>query len=292
RTIKTIAVAATVLLFLSLISVGYFFKVNNQKETDLNNERLKSENLLSEKLDLGKQIRDFKNEVASLLGKNKELDKHLNDASENLLTRERTINKLVRENAGLVNLKKENEAIKKIRDDLNELVKEFTSRNSDLSAEVGNLKNRISELSKENELLTNQLNAHEVNRLVDNVAGNFRIETLKKRNHKLTVKSSRTNQVTVSFNMPVEYSGNVNTEFFRIVLQNPEGGSINGNQQTTINTESLKLNASNDNSLTSVSRERVNISFKPTGKLKAGIYTVIVYEGNYILGSAQVRLAK
>ena len=84
----------------------------------------------------------------------------------------------------------------------------------------------------------------------------------------------------------------MNTEFFRIVLQNPEGGSVKGDQQTTFSTETVKLSARNDKTLAPITRERVNVNFKPSEKLEEGIYTIILYEGNYIMGSAQVRLLK
>jgi hypothetical protein len=292
RTIKIVAVVATAMFFLSLITVGYFVQINKNKNADLNNERLKSEKLLSEKLDLDKQIRNFKNEVNSLLGKNKELDKYLLEANDKILAKERTINKLAKENASLANLKKENEAIREIRDNLDNRINEMTSKNADLSVEIEILKNRIAELINDNDKMSAQLKEHEVNRLVDHKAGNFRIETQKKRNNKLTIKSSKTNFLAISYNMPAEYSGKVNTEFFRIVLQNPEGGSVQGDQQTSFSTETVKLSARIDKMLSPIASERVNVVFKPSEKLVEGIYTIILYEGNYIMGSAQVRLAR
>jgi hypothetical protein len=292
RTIKIIAVGATTLLFISFLWTGYSIKLNKQMDADLNNERLRGEKILSEKLDLDKQIRDFKNDILSLKGKNTDLDKFLNEANEKISAKEILINRLTRENKAMVDLRKENESIRKMRDELNWLVQDMTATNTDLTNEIGTLKERITTLMRENENLSTKLQENEVNRLVDNVAGNVRIETLKKRNQKLTVKSSRTNSVSVSFNMPEEYSGKVNTGFFRIILQNPEGGSIEGKQVTTFNTETLKLNASTENTIPPVSRERVSINFNPDNKLKGGIYTIIVYEGNHILGTAQVRLAR
>ena len=291
RKISIIAMTATLLLFLSLIWTGYSVKLNKKLDAELSNEKLTGERLLSEKLELDKQIRDFRKEVTALTGRNVELDKFLKEANDKITSREQAIRRLTKENAAMIDLKKENESIRKIRDELTAQVQNLTSTNENLSVEVGSLKNRVTELKKENEILTARLSEKEVNRLVDNVAGNVRIETTKKRNQKLTVKSSRTNAIGVSFNMPEEYSGKVSAEFFRIVLQNPDGGSIQGKQQAVINTDVLKLNASNENTAPPVSRERVNIKFSPDSKLKEGIYTVIVYEGNHILGTAQVRLA-
>ena len=121
---------------------------------------------------------------------------------------------------------------------------------------------------------------------------NVRIEALKKKKEKLTVKSGKTGFIYIAFDLADKYAGTVAPDFYRMVLQNPSGGDVEGSQQTTFSTEELIFEAGNTRKTAPVTRNRVNIKFMPDAKLTEGIYTIIIYEGNYIMGSAQVRLIK
>lgn len=74
---KAIAAGAVVMLIVSLICTGLLYRSNKSLIGNLNKERLKSELMLSEKLELQKEIEKFKHQIISLSGQNTEIDKIL-----------------------------------------------------------------------------------------------------------------------------------------------------------------------------------------------------------------------
>jgi hypothetical protein len=74
---KAIAAGAVVMLIVSLICTVLLYWSNKSLTGNLNKERLKSELMLSEKLELQKEIEKFKNQIISLSDQNTEIDKIL-----------------------------------------------------------------------------------------------------------------------------------------------------------------------------------------------------------------------
>ena len=104
-------------------AIVVLYNTNAEFRNSLNEARLKSETLLSEKLSLEKQIAQFKNDISSLTGKNTELDKLLNDARQRVKEKEAQLNAIVRENkkskdleSQLANLQALKDEIQKERD--------------------------------------------------------------------------------------------------------------------------------------------------------------------------------
>ncbi len=291
--IRITAVVVTVLFVLTLGVLAYTIKIDQNTSKSLRNEKLKSEGILSEKLTLEKQIVNFKNDLKGLQGKNAQLDAYLNDVKKTLTEKERAISKLVKENTAIAELKKENQEINALRNQLMEKVGQLGETNVALNSELENMNKRYSDLKKENSQILAQLNERNSNKLVDGTVGNFRIDPAKKNPEKFTIKARRTNAVIVSFDVPKGNPNNLNYSMYRMVLQRPEGGDINGTQKTTRIPNDSNLTASISKEIGALATgDRVNISFAPKDKLKEGIYTVIIYEGNERLGSAQIRLIK
>jgi DNA repair exonuclease SbcCD ATPase subunit len=283
----TVAVVVLIILFLASLGImGYQIKQKHITEQALASEMLKSENLLSEKLDLSKQLKSVKDDMLALQGKNKELDQFLAEANQKVTAKEQTISRLVKENASLQAFKKENEEIKKMREELYYKVEQLSKTNTQLTKELEGLNKTLAGLKEENSKLTAELNS----RSAKPATSNFRMESLKKRNDKLTVKARKTNSVMVSFD--IENGDKANYEKYRLILRRPEGGDIAGEQKVTFSAAPKQLVASTQESLGQVSRDRVNIAFTPSQKLEQGIYTLFIYDGNTLLGSAQVRLIK
>jgi len=114
---KIIAGTVTVLFVLSLIGLISFYENNQSLEAGLNNEKLKSEKILSEKLSLDKEIVKLKQSISSLQGKNGELDKMLTTASSKIAMKESELKKMQKENASLKQYKQQLADIQKIRTD-------------------------------------------------------------------------------------------------------------------------------------------------------------------------------
>lgn len=285
--IKIAAAIVTLLLFASLIGVAVLTNANKDLHSSINAEKLKSENLLSERLSLEKQIKNFRNEMKTLEGKNTELDRYLHDAQNRLGEKEASIARLTKENAGIKALRKENDEIKKMRSDLYAQLEKLQNTNADLAKQVNQLNNTIASLNKEKKELQAKLDAPQQNM----VATNFMIEVRKKKEEKLTVRAKKTRSIAISFELPKGSAQSLGN-FYRVDLLSPTGaligGKINGVNVEKANnmTASLKnLPAKNDG-------DKVNLTFEPEEKLVKGVHSIIIYNGNQYLGSAQVKLVK
>ena len=89
--IKLVAIACTILFFLSIGSVVYLHDSNKSLEDLLKGTKLKSESLLSQKLMLEKEIAQMKGDIQKEMGKNTAKDKLLADANNTLNKKEKEI---------------------------------------------------------------------------------------------------------------------------------------------------------------------------------------------------------
>lgn len=287
--IKVTALVVTVLFITSLGIMIHHVNVNSGLEKDLVSQKLKSEKLLSEKLNLDKQIKNFKNNLASLQGKNAQLDKYLKEANKKVSEREMTISKLNKDNASLAYFKKEYEALKKMQAGLDEQIALLSNSNKDLNSKLEQKDQMLILLQKEQKELMTKYNKLEQDKLF---ADNFRIESLKKKNDKLTVKASRTKNIMVSFDVPEHLMGKVDEKSFKLELVKPVGVKVEGNQLVTLYDINEEVLTAGLTTYVGKNAKRAQISFKPTEKLQKGIYTVSIYEGKELLGNAQIRLMK
>jgi peptidoglycan hydrolase CwlO-like protein len=105
---RVIAAGSVITLIVSLIITGLFYNSNKFLANNLDQERLKTELMLSEKLALQKEIHSFKNQIKSITRKNEEHDKILGMVCQKLGMKEAEINRIVRKN-GNVNVQESNQ---------------------------------------------------------------------------------------------------------------------------------------------------------------------------------------
>jgi peptidoglycan hydrolase CwlO-like protein len=282
---KVIAATATILLVLSLIGTGLYYRSNNSLKSGLDDEKLKAESLLSEKLALAKEAEKLKNDILSWQGKSAESDKILADAMDKITNMEKTINGLRKENATVTSLKKELSDLKQIRKDLETQIANLDQQHKQKAQEIDDMTAELNSLkSKQNELI------EEIKALQANVTDDFRLETTRgKKNEKLTVKAAKTKKLTVSFEIPQNMSDDVK---FSIVT--PAGKKINSDDK------SLTYNFIDDGrnltaSLSPYSGEfeisrRIEMTYTPDKKLEAGIYKIKILHKDANVGSCQIKL--
>ncbi len=104
---KAITSGAVIILLVSLIGAGISYNANQSTKKNLNDEKLKTELILSEKLNLEKEFADFKNQMNGLKGKNSDLDKVLSETSKKLSEKEEEISTISRENGSMRVLRKQ-----------------------------------------------------------------------------------------------------------------------------------------------------------------------------------------
>jgi len=281
---KTQTVLITVTAAALILSVIIFYS-NRSLKDQLQKEKIRSETLLSEKLNLEKSIDKFKKDLASLQGKNAQLDKIVRETSDQLTKKESEIRKLMAENASLADLKKKNEELEVLRKQLEEQIASLNMNMDQLIAENKKYSEQLASMKTENASLATH------NALLEAMlADNYRIEALKGRHDKLTVAARRTNKLMVSFDIPAEVGKDL---YFKILT--PDGQELSSrNDESVI----MKFYDENKNLMASLTgtaagnqnAKRAELIYKPVNKLTKGIYKFNVYNGKEYMGSIQVRL--
>ena len=143
---KLIAGGAVIFLIVALIATGVFYNSNKSLTKDLNTEKLKSEMMLSQKLELQKEIEAFKTKVNSLNGKNAELDKFLTSTTQKLMDKEAELKKIKRENGNIKQLKKQLADLADMKKDFESQVAVLNESIQKLTADKNNLNKTIASL--------------------------------------------------------------------------------------------------------------------------------------------------
>lgn len=288
RNIKIAAVVITLLLFAAFAGIAMLSTSNRGLEKNLNAERLRSESLLSEKLQLDKQIKNFKSDISLLEGRNKDLDQWLAETKNKLAQQESSLSALTKENAGLKGFRKENEKLQKLKDELNNKLASLTKDNAALKAEVEQLNLNVAQLKKENEKLLAS-GANGVNSAQLPLASNFRVEVRKKNEDKLTVKAKRARSLQLNFDVPKSSAMTLSSQY-RVQMLSLQGKAVSGKMKDLKTSPLDGATASLLGHSAGNEYEQISMVYEPASKVEDGIYTLIVYNGQVLVGSAQVRL--
>lgn len=278
---KVIAVAAVVLLLATLIGTFSLYNSGKSLKNSLNDEKLKTEIMLSEKLALQKEIDNFRNQINSLNGKNADLDKLLAQATKKLNEKQAELNKIVKDNSNIASLKKQIEELNKLKQDFENEMLAMNEKIRKLSKENGEMDETIAALQKENKMLSENLDI-----LSSMVADDYLVEASKK-NDKLTAKAKQTKNMSLTFNVPNNIVSNIS---FKITK--PDGKRVEGkDSDITYNVveENETLLASTTDKEIKVSRKIV-MNYSPKEKLKPGIYKIEMYNEDRYIGTCNVKL--
>ncbi|MFZ1809110.1 MAG: hypothetical protein WAU36_17890 [Cyclobacteriaceae bacterium] len=280
---KIIAGTVTFLLAISLVGLITFYEANQSLENGLNTEKLKSEKMLSEKLLLDKELIKLKQSIASLQGKNTDLDKMLNNASSKIAMKESELKKMQKENTSMKQYKQQLAEVEKIKSDLESQLTSLTNSLDASNNEKESLNKMIASLQVKNKNLEDELSKMQIASLDD-----IRVEAFKK--NKLTVSAKKTKKLNVNFIIPA----NTSSENLQFKITDPKGQLLTSNDGTIAMIEleeTPMLTASNDNTVYVRQTKQVKMEYKPKSKLKSGIYRIeILDEKNVYMGSLQVRL--
>ena len=280
---KQISLISLTAAFMILAGIVYYF--NRSLKNDLNQEKIRSETLLSEKLNLEKSITGLKKDLTAMTGRNEELDRIVKKTSAQLATKESEVKKLMAENASLAEVRRKNAELEAMRWKLEEEISNLNMSMEQLIAENTRMSNEVTTVTQENETLAVQ------NALLEALlADNYRAEALRGRQDKLTVAARRTNRLMVSFDVPAEVEEELN---FRIIT--PDGSELSSRDNESA---SIKFYSQEGNLLASTAgtsagnrdTKRAELTYKPDQKLTRGIYRFNVYNGTEYMGSMQLRL--
>ncbi|MBT1706174.1 hypothetical protein [Chryseosolibacter indicus] len=282
RSSKAIALVSTALLIASLFWLMNTKRVNGSLQAGLEKEKLRSEELLSEKLLLEKDIQKFKDQLAKLEGSNVELDNLVKQATARLMNQEAEYNRIKKENLSLVQIRKQMQELIAMQGKLQNELEDARSSYALLEAKNAALNNEIVSLQERNKML-----ADDLYKAMFVAVDQSQIQAVKGKSEKLTARARKTKKLIANF----EVTANLKSLSFRII--DTKGIAITPNDGTIVSTitpSALSYTASTDSEVVGNKLQKVELTFIPKEKLKAGMYTVEILNENLYVGSLKVRL--
>ena len=277
-------IIGAVIVLLLLLSAFSFISRHSINEK-LKKEKISSEQLLSEKLALNKEVDQMSNDMKSLTSKFQSVSKDLEAAREDITGKDKRIGSLLRELSSQ----------KKAKTELAELQKSKEK----LDAEMADLRGKYEKLKNENEATLKDLaemkkKGDELLAKIEEMtlydADDFMVTPLKRLNkERLTICSARTKRLAVRFEVPSSLTGTIS---FSVIA--PDGKVIEGSDKALawmVVEDGRDITAS----LSPVSREfenskQVELIYTAKERLMPGIYTIKVTSGQNTLGNCRVKL--
>lgn len=286
---KNLSVAGMVLLLASLITNGVFVSKNYSLETERNNAILVLDSTQAVKQLLTKEYDDVKNTLGKVLGKNAELDQAVLALNSELDQQKDKVNRLTKENASVVSLRKQLAEAKKLRKDCETEVNRLL-HDSEKSS------NKMNELMALNTSLQTQLGKMS---LMLEAAKDLKVYNLDVRKYKVkknkavpTSKARRTERITVSFDIIENQVADAGQKKMYAVITDPKGETLLMENKTFFNKKAGKettYSAMKEVEY-SKSEQRVTISFDYDNKLKGGKYKVELFADGAYAGKGEFML--
>lgn len=271
------------LLIVVIVLVTAVYK-NRQMNESLNTQKLKSEVLLAEKLNLDKSIGKMKNELTESKNSNGKLKQKIYDIQSEMLAKNSEINQLKVRTANFETMKQKNSEMEQSLGKLNSEIGKLNDALKTASTENGRLSNQLQTASQKNEGLSSDNTI-----LKAMFSDNYRTEASRGKKDKLTVNAHRTNKLSVSFDIPANIPDKL---YFKVTTPNGQefSSKTDIHASITINDLGDALLASTSEIIGSSGKKRVEMSYRPDKKLQEGIYQFNLYNEDRFLGSTQLRL--
>ncbi len=278
-------VIAAGVLCISFFLIVFLFQGKSKFKNQLNDEKRKSEVLLSEKLTLNKTIKSYKTDIEGLQGKIAGLDNSLALANIDIQNKNSEIGKLKIANSSIKSLKEKNAELENLRAQLNDELAKNKHLLAQANAENAELNNKLILAS------TNIENLENDNFILKELFSyKYRTEAQKGKNDKLTVNAKKTDKLRLSFDLP----GNINNNI-RFNVVTPDGKELSSDKDFAANIKITENNdglsaSSNQKMGGSVGTKSVVMTYKPTEKMAKGVYQFNLYNEDRFLGSTQLKL--
>lgn len=279
---QAIALAATALLLASLVWLMNTRSINNSLVTGLENQKLKSEQLLSEKLQLEKEMERFKDQLFTLKDKNLGLDNLVNSLSSQLQNQQEEYNRMKKEKLSIAQIKKQKQGLLALQNQLQNDLETLRLEYASLQSQNKDLTDMVAILEERNRHL-----ADDLNKTMHATLDRSHIQALKGKSERLTIRARKTRKILATFEVPSDLR-NLN---FRIV--DSRGNVLTPNDGTTSSVATpaeSSLTASANPEVIARGLQKVEVAFTPKKKLATGIYTVEILNENLYVGSVKVKL--
>jgi myosin heavy subunit len=285
---KQIALIGGALLFLLLS--GIFFFGNRSLRSDLKQERITSEALLSEKLMMEKSLAKANQDLREMQGSNEKLEKRIAEINREIEEREDRLKRLTADNSALRRSASR--------------VKDLEANIEKLNAELASLNTRLADLRAESE--RHRLSSHELqgrldamerekeqmqtaNTILRAMAGNnYRVEAVRGKNEKLTVNARRTQKLIYTFDLPGDVPANLS-----FTIKTPDNKKFNSSGShlaSIVVTENSNNFFASTAVLPKTGTRNVEMIYTRDERLQRGVYEFEVFNDNKYIGTTRLRL--
>lgn len=272
-------------LMIAIIFAGYFFFAKTKLKSQLSDEKLKTEMLLSEKLRLDKTISKYQSDVTDLKFKTSSLSNSVADANLKVIQKNEEISRLKANYVSAKELQKKNAELENLKLQLSQEIEKINRSLAEAKNENLKLSNLLAESAQTNNNLSSD------NSLLKALfSDNYRTEALRGKNDRLTINAKRTRKLMVSFDLPGSISNEI---YFKVVT--PAGKELSSNKDLAAELNIMEygdglLASTSETAVGGAGTKRVELSYKPSQKLSKGVYQFNLYNKDRLLGSTQLRL--
>jgi hypothetical protein len=282
---KQLALIAGIVV--ALLISGFFFTGNRSLKKLLVKEKLTSESLLSEKLALDKSVEKLNGDLTEARGRNEQFSNKILELGKSLDDSNAELRKAQNENASLRRFRtraRELETLNgKLNEDLASMKMEMESDKQRHASERQRLNDQITNLTQENSRLST------TNSILSAMAGNnHRVETVRGKNDKQTVKARRTQKLVLSFELPANVAENIT-----FTVSCPDGKVFESKENKSASVKTVKNSRNffaHNSELLAAETTTVEMTYLPEEKLKKGSYEFRVYNNGMYIGTNRFNL--
>ena len=274
---RIIIASLIVLLVMSITGLFLLQRSNKSLHSELDQQRLKSEALLSEKLLVEKDLE-----------RTKQSNENLEDDKFNLArTLEHKVEVVSTQTA-------ENKRIKKALRFAEETLEAERAASKDLKDKLadgeGELKNVTKVMSDSIAMLQSNIASlqHSLNEAILTSIDQTQVTGLKKRNGRITSKARAVNKLVANVRVPGVLSD------LNFVVEGPDGSVISDREGTVaaqvVNEDETFTASARESGYQTLQPQTVQITYTPENKLRPGTYTLKIFNNSKYVGSMKVEL--
>ncbi len=287
---RWIAGTLTGLLLLALTSTVYYYSSSQDYKDEADRARLSQDSVMAVKQLLDKELAAMNAELGKAKGRTEELDKKIAESESILRDRQAQIDRLLADNATVSSLRRQLKDLRAERATMEKQLQDLLAENQQLLSENERLAQNVGRLQQDKLLLQEKLDAAD---LANAKAGNFRVDMIRN-SSKVTAKAKRTNEISVSFDLPENLSAETggNKEIYLVILD-PAGKPVRNksNKEVTLK-DSRTITAVKTTDIDwSRNPQTVTMNVKLDSKLgQKGIYKVQIFTEDGMAGASQLRM--
>ena len=285
---RTVAGITAFILLASVVSSVYFMGTNSTIKVRLNDERLKNELLLSEKLSLNKELYQTVDRIHVINDNRMESEELLAQANLKLTEKERELERIRMENAKVKDLREQLADVREMQDDFMHQITVLKMQNETLESENFEQQESTTLWQLERDDYMKQIKAATANSMIR--ADNHQVDAFKyTTKEKSTVKAKRTKKLVFIIDVPQNIASDISFN-----LTTPNGKVITNKSKNlswkVVNNDESLLASINQFDNEVIASNEVKLTYTPIMKMIPGVYTIGILHKGKNIGNCRVRL--